>query len=323
RLPPDDEHDRQLLANVRPPGWVNPEPAGRYNLVVVGAGTAGLISAIGAAGLGAKVALIERELMGGDCLNVGCVPSKALIRAARAGSAVRRAGEFGIEVPGTARVEFAAVMERVRRLRASISPNDSAERYRAQGIGVFLGEGRFTGPDSIAVGEAVLKFKKAVIATGARAAHPDIPGLAEAGFLTNETVFALTQLPRRLGVIGAGPIGCELAQAFARFGAEGHLIWRGPQILPGEDRDAAERLGQALVRQGIELHMHARVSQVRRNEADKILELECNGKPRELAVDQILVGAGRAPNVEGLALENAGVQYDPRTGVLVDDYLRT
>lgn len=323
RLLPDDEHDRQLVANVRPPAWINPQPVGRYNLVVIGAGTAGLISAIGAAGLGARVALIERELMGGDCLNTGCVPSKALLRAARAAAAVRRAGGFGIEIPTGVRVDFAAAMERVRRLRATISRNDSAERYRAQGIDVFLGEGCFTGPDSVVVGATTLKFKKAVIATGARAAHPVVPGLAESGFLTNESVFALTELPRRMAVIGAGPVGCELAQAFARFGTEAHLLERGPQILPHEDRDAAERLKRTFAGEGLNLHLHARVARVRRDGAQKVLELECNGKPQELAVDEILVGTGRIPNIERLGLEAAGIKHDARAGIVVDDFLLT
>src|SRR5512139_555509 len=183
---PWDEHNRAWVANVHPPDWVNPEPAGRYNLVVIGAGTAGLVTAVGATSLGARVALIERELMGGDCLNVGCVPSKALIRAARAWADVRDAGDYGVAVPAGARVDFAAVMERVRRLRAGISKTDSARRYRDLGVDVFLGAGRFAGPDAIAVGGKTLHFKKAVIATGARASVPPAPGLGEAGYLTNE-----------------------------------------------------------------------------------------------------------------------------------------
>ncbi|MES1260807.1 MAG: FAD-dependent oxidoreductase, partial [Acidobacteriota bacterium] len=209
---PDDDFNRALVANVHPPDWINPTPAPRYNLVVLGAGTAGLITAIGAAGLGAKVALVERELMGGDCLNVGCVPSKALIRSARAFAAVRDAGAFRVNVPAGAQVNFGAVMERMRELRSLISANDSAERYRAQGVDVFLGSGGFIDTETAQVGDARLRFKRAVIATGARAGIPEIPGLAEAGFLTNETVFTLTELPRRLAVIGAGPVGCELAQ---------------------------------------------------------------------------------------------------------------
>jgi pyruvate/2-oxoglutarate dehydrogenase complex dihydrolipoamide dehydrogenase (E3) component len=311
------------VAHVHPPDWINPTPAGRYNLVVIGAGTAGLVSAIGAAGLGAKVALVERHLMGGDCLNVGCVPSKALIRASRACADVRRAGEFGVEVPAGTSVNFAGVMERMRRMRSSISPHDSAARCRSKGADVFLGEGRFTASDSLVVDNATLRFKKAVIATGARASVPEIPGLMETGFLTNETVFSLTELPRRIAVIGAGPIGCEMAQAFARFGAQVTIIERSAQIMPREDRDAAQCLQRALLREGLEVSLHSRVLRVTRNETEKIVSLECNGKPRELAVDEILVSAGRAPNVENLGLENAGVKFDTRAGVIVDDHLRT
>src|SRR5437660_1682567 len=171
-IQPDDEFNRALVQNVHPPDWVNPEPAGRYNLVVIGAGTAGLVSAAGAAGLGARVALVEKHLLGGDCLNVGCVPSKALLAAARAAAAVRRAGAFGVRVVGSVHVDFAAVMERMRRLRAALSPTDSAERFRGLGVDVFLGAGRFTGPDTVEVGGRTLRFGRAVIATGARAARP-------------------------------------------------------------------------------------------------------------------------------------------------------
>lgn len=323
RILPDDEHNRTLVANVHPPDWRNPTPSGRYNLVVIGAGTAGLITAIGAAGLGARVALIERGLMGGDCLNVGCVPSKALIRSARALSAVRDAGQFAVEPSAGARVDFAAAMERMRRLRASISPNDSAERYRAQGVDVFLGSARFQGGDTIQVGNEVLRFKKAVIATGARAACPEIAGLADVGYLTNESVFTLTELPRRLAVIGAGPIGCELAQAFARFGSQVTLLGSAPQILPREDRDAAALVEAALRRDGIELRLGCRVQRAERRGSDKVLHFEWNGSRHELAIDAILVGAGRAPNVDGLNLEGVGVDYDSKAGVHVDDRLRS
>ena len=221
---PDDVYNQALRRHVHPDGWANPEPKDRYNLVVIGAGTAGLVTAAGAAGIGAKVALIEKHLLGGDCLNYGCVPSKALIRAARAAADVRNSSAFGIEVPPGTGVNFPAVMERMRRLRSEISSHDSAARFRSLGVDVFLGVGRFTGRDSIGVDSATLRFRKAVIATGARAAAPSIPGLAEAGCLTNETVFSLTELPARLVVIGAGPIGCELAQTFARFGSEVFLV---------------------------------------------------------------------------------------------------
>src|SRR5687767_11335904 len=163
---PQDEHNRRLVANVHPPNWKNPAPAARYNLVVIGAGTAGLVAAAGAAGLGAKVALIERDRLGGDCLNVGCVPSKALLRSARAAAAVRDAGQFGVRVPAGVTVDFAAVMERVRRLRAAISPHDSAERFKRLGVDVYFGTARFTGPETVAVGDTRLTFRRAVIATG-------------------------------------------------------------------------------------------------------------------------------------------------------------
>src|SRR5437763_6197625 len=235
RLLPEDSFDQALIQNVHPPSWANPEPAPRYNLVVIGAGTAGLVAAAGAAGLGARVALVEREFMGGDCLNLGCVPSKALIAAARVAATVRNAKDYGVEVSVGTRVDFAAVMERMRRLRASLSPTDSAARFRSLGVDVFLGPGKFTGPDTVEVAGKTLRFRRAVIATGARASTLPIPGLADAGYLTNETVFSLTELPRRLAVIGAGPIGCELAQAFARFGSEVTVLEIAPQILPLED----------------------------------------------------------------------------------------
>jgi pyruvate/2-oxoglutarate dehydrogenase complex dihydrolipoamide dehydrogenase (E3) component len=320
---PWDEHNQRLVANVHPPDWMNPDPAPRYNLVVVGAGTAGLVTAIGAAGLGAKVALVERELMGGDCLNVGCVPSKALIRAARAWVDARDAGEFGVSVPPGARVDCPAVMERMRRLRARISPNDSAARCRSLGVDVFLGVGRLTGPETVEVEGKTLLFKRAVIATGARATAPPIPGLGDAGYLTNETVFTLTALPRRLAVIGAGPIGCELAQAFARFGSQVQVIEAMSHILPREDREAAERLERALVRDGVRFMCGRRIVAVERQGADKVLRLECEGAQHSVAVDEIFVGVGRTPNVDGLDLEGAGVEYDRQSGVKVNDRLQT
>ncbi len=188
-IDPWDEHNQKTVANVHPNDWVNPEPAGRYNLVVLGAGTAGLVSAIGATGLGAKVALIEKDLMGGDCLNVGCVPSKALIRSSRIAADARAAHTYGVNVPGGVAVDFPKVMARMRRLRTRISNNDSAHRFQSAGVDVFIGAGTFTGPDRIEVDGKTLRFSKAVIATGAHAAPPEIPGLKEAGYLTYESVF--------------------------------------------------------------------------------------------------------------------------------------
>ena len=318
----DDAYDQILINNVHPADWRNPDPAPRYNLVVIGAGTAGLVTAAGAAGLGAKVALIEKALTGGDCLNVGCVPSKALIRAARAFANVREAHRYGVEVPHGTTVNFPAVMERMRRLRAEMSSNDSVHRFRNLGVDVFLGEGRFASDDTIEVGGKILRFRKAVIATGARATGLPIPGLAEAGFLTNETVFTLTELPRRLAVIGAGPIGCELAQAFARFGAQVTLLEVAPQILIREDPDAAARVQQALEHDGVHLLLGCTIRSVAVHGGEKVLTVEQNGKTTTLSLDAILVGVGRAPNVEGLNLEAVGVQYD-KIGVKVNDRLQT
>ncbi|HVS08978.1 MAG TPA: FAD-dependent oxidoreductase, partial [Planctomycetota bacterium] len=323
QVQPLDEHNRELVGNVHPADWPAPEPARRYNLVVVGAGTAGLVAAAGAAGLGARVALVERDLLGGDCLNVGCVPSKALIRCARASVEVRDAADFGVRVPEGARPDFGLVMERMRKLRARISHHDSAARFRDLGIDVFFGEGRFTAPDALEVGGRTLRFARACIATGARAAHPSTPGLAEVGYLTNETVFSLTKLPRRLAVLGGGPIGCELAQAFARFGAEVTLLETAAQILIREDREAAAVVERTLAADGVRLVTAATIREVERGDGTKRIRLDAGGESRRLEVDEILVAVGRAPNVEGLGLETVGVAFDPKTGVRVDDRLRT
>lgn len=320
QLQPLDEHNSTLIANVHPTDWVNPEPADRYNMVVIGAGTAGLVTAAGAAGLGARVALIERHLMGGDCLNVGCVPSKALIRCARAASDVREAGTYGVTVPDGTRVDFPAVMERMRKLRAGISPHDSARRFRELGIDVFIGDARFTGSDRVEVDGKTLRFARACIATGARAAVLPIPGLSDVGYLTNETIFSLTELPARLVVIGAGPIGCEMAQTFARFGAAVTLLEAGPHILGREDPDAAERIEAAMRRDGVDVRCGVKIEAVHRDGSVSVLNLE---QGEALRADQILLGVGRAPNVEGMGLEAAGVLYDERAGVHVDDRLRS
>ncbi len=322
-IAPLDEHNLRLLANVRPDGWKNPTPAPRYNMVVIGAGTAGLVTAAGAAGLGAKVALIERDLMGGDCLSFGCVPSKALIASSRVAASARDAKRFGVIVPEGVRVDFPAVMARMRALRADLSKLDSAARFQSLGVDVFHGSARFTGRNSVEVDGATLRFARATIATGARAAAPPIPGLAEAGYLTNETVFSLTELPQRLRIIGAGPIGCELAQAFRRFGAEVTLLEVMPQILTREDRDAAKLIESALIRDGVRIVTNCKISRVEKRGAAKVLVTGSEAGREEIAADEILIGAGRAPNIEDLKLEAAGVESDRNTGIKVNDYLQT
>ena len=322
-MQPLDDHNRRLLDNVRPGGWKNPDPASCYNLVVIGAGTAGLVTAAGAAGLGAKVALVERGLFGGDCLNTGCVPSKGLLRAARAAHDARTAGEFGVACE-RASPDFGAAMARMRGLRVGISVHDSVARFTKElGVDVFLGEGSFTAPGILEVDGKRLRFRKAAICTGSRPAVPDAPGFREAGFLTNETIFELTALPPRIAVLGGGPIGCEMAQAFARMGSRVDLLVRGGQVLPREDADAAAIIQRSLERDGVTVRLNTGVRSVAGTGGEKVVALASNGATSGLAVDQILAAVGRLPNVDGLGLEKAGVAFDRRRGVVVDDRLRT
>lgn len=325
RVEPMDEWNQQLVDNVHPANWQNPIPNGRYNLVVIGAGTGGLITALIASSLGAKVALIERHLMGGDCLNVGCVPSKAVIRGAAIVHEARAASAFGMPAGAGDLGDFGEVMRRMREIRARISHEDSAERYSEEfGIDIFLGEARFAGPGKVVVGDQTLDYKKAVIASGARAVALPIPGLEEAGYLDNETVFALTERPRRLAVIGAGPIGCELAQSFRRLGSEVVILERMDQLLTREDPDAARIVQETMRREGVEMVFGCGIDQVEKRGEERVLSLSFDGAPkREIVVDEILVGAGRAPNVEGMGLEAVGVEFDGRAGIKVDDHLRT
>ncbi|MDP6977575.1 MAG: mercuric reductase [Myxococcota bacterium] len=335
-VPPMDAHNRKLVDNVHPAEWPNPEPAPSYNLVVIGGGTAGLVAAAGSAGLGARVALIERHLLGGDCLNSGCVPSKSLLRSAHAIADIRAAADVGVAVdPSGVKVDFGSVMERLREIRSRISKHDSATRFRDElGVDVFIGDGRFKSAGEIEVAGKTLKFKKAVIATGARPFVPQIPGLEGAGYHTNESIFGLTELPARIGIIGGGPIGCELAQSFACLGSKVTLIEQSHQFLVREDPDAADTLRAALERDGVDVALDTAVAAVEGSGEEKRMKLVRGGsaggeqsageQTREewIEVDAILVGAGRIPNVEDLGLEAAGIETD-RAGVVVDDQLRT
>jgi pyruvate/2-oxoglutarate dehydrogenase complex dihydrolipoamide dehydrogenase (E3) component len=321
---PSSESNQALLDNVHPHDWKNPQPASCYNLVVIGGGPAGLVTAAGAAGLGAKVALVERALLGGDCLNQGCVPSKCLIRSGRALHNARQASPLGVLGSTGLQADFSEVMTRMQKIRTGLSDHDSARRFSEElGVDVFLGQGRFAGPDRLLVGEQILTFKKAAICTGARAAAPPIPGLEEAGYLTNETVFSLNELPPRLAVFGAGPIGCELAQAFSRLGSKVTILEYGPRLLPREDQDAAAVVQETFAAEGIQLRFNVRTQKVERQGTERVITFEDNGHSSQLAVDQILVGIGRAPNIEGLDLEKAGVDFHPKAGVKVNDRLQT
>ena len=328
QLQPHDEHNQALGANVHPSDWTNPTPADTYHLVVIGAGTAGLVTAAGAAGLGARVALIERELMGGDCLNVGCVPSKGVITTARIAATVRDAGTFGVHVPEGAHTDFGKAMERMRRLRADISPADSAKRFSDLGVDVFFGAGKFEDNNTASVTRSdgtttQLKFKKAVIASGARASAPPIEGLDSVNYLTNETLFSLTELPKRFGIVGSGPIGSEMAQTFARFGSEVFLFEMGDHILTREDQDAAAIVQKEFINDGVNLMLNSKDMKVGPADDGKIrVSVVQNGQPADVVVDQLLIAVGRAPNTDGLNLEAVNVKYGKR-GVEVNDNLQT
>jgi pyruvate/2-oxoglutarate dehydrogenase complex dihydrolipoamide dehydrogenase (E3) component len=318
---PFDEYNRVLVQNAHPSDWQNPTPDGRYNLLVIGGGSAGLVAAVGAAGVGAKVALVEKHLLGGDCLNAGCVPSKTILRSAKAVGDIRRAADLGVHV-GEVTVDFPAVMERMRRIRADISHHDAATRFRDLGIDLYLGEGQFTGKNSFEVNGRSITFSKAVIATGSRAAFVPIPGLQETGYITNEGVFELTELPKRLAVIGAGPIGLEMGQAFARFGSKVAIFEITAVIGAQRDPEAIGLIRAALEADGIQFFLESQTQKIERVGDDKIITFTHEGQTKTLAVDEILLAAGRRPNSEGLNLEAAGVAYTKK-GVTVNDRLQT
>lgn len=320
---PQDAYERERMANVRPHTWSNPAPSTPYHLAVIGAGPAGLAAAKVARALGARVALIERDMLGGDSLNGGCIPSKTIIRTSQLYAEMRDARRYGAQVPCDITVDFPAVMERVRRIRTHLSGEDSAHRLANDGIDLFFGDARFSGPDTLMVKDEVLRFEKALIATGAYPMVPPIPGLAEAGYLTSENVFDLTELPRRLLVIGGGPLGCELAQAFCRLGSKTTIVQDMPLFLGKEERDAAQILSDAFARDGIEVRLNTMAVAVRVGNGEKQVDLVSDDYRNTIVVDAILTGIGHVPNVQQLGLEAAGVDYDLIDGIHVDDFLRT
>jgi pyruvate/2-oxoglutarate dehydrogenase complex dihydrolipoamide dehydrogenase (E3) component len=286
-----------------------------YDLVAIGGGTAGLVASGGAALLGARAALVERAYLGGDCLVTGCVPSKALIVAARVAHDARRAAEFGIRA-GPVEVDFPAVMDRVRRVRADVARHDGADEMRQRGVDVLFGTARFTGPRKLDLDGTPIRFRRAVICTGGRPDVPDVPGLRENG-LTSETVFGLTELPERLLVVGGGPVGCELAQAFARLGARVTILQRGNRLLPRDDPDAGALVAETFRAEGVDVRFGTVPTKIERDGSRLRAEVRGPGGDETFRADQVLIAAGRRPNVEGLNLEAAGVVADAG-GVRVD-----
>ncbi len=306
--------------NIFPSDWVNPHPKKEYDLLIVGGGPGGMTGAIAGNNLGATVALVEKEHLGGECLSFGCIPSKALLRASRVAQEIRGAKEFGLEVDGW-KVDFRAVMERVHASQEELSRQDRPENFKKKGIDIFLGPGHFVGPTQFEVKGQTITFKKAVIVTGTEPVSLNIPGLDRSDYLTNEEVFYITALPPRLGVIGGGPIGCELSQAFLRFGSKVTLITHGPNLLPRDDILASDRIKGVFEKEGMKIITRSNVIRVEKKGKEKYLYLDTAKEP--IVVDSILVGIGRKPVVEGLKLEKAGILFDPKKGIATDAYLQT
>ena len=290
-----------------------------YDIVAVGGGTAGLVSAAGGAYLGVRSAIIEKVALGGDCLWTGCVPSKALIASARLAHAMRHADELGLAASAPKHA-FAEVMRRMRAARGVVEHHDDPQRFRDMGVAVHFGSARFVAPDTVEVeGVGRIRSKRFVIATGALPWTPPIPGLADAGYLTHHTVFDTDELPSRLAVMGGGPIGLEMAQVFARLGSKVTVLEMMPRLLPREDEDIAERLRVLLEAEGIDIQLGAKVTAVEAEGSAKALVTDGGSR---FVVDEIFVATGRRPATEGLELERAGVRTE-KGAVVVDATLRT
>jgi pyruvate/2-oxoglutarate dehydrogenase complex dihydrolipoamide dehydrogenase (E3) component/uncharacterized membrane protein YdjX (TVP38/TMEM64 family) len=320
---------RRVLAGIQARRVYAPWPRPRRferNLVVIGAGSAGLVTAYIGAAVRAKVTLIERHRMGGDCLNTGCVPSKALIRSAKFLSHVRRAREFGMR-EAHADFDFAQVMERVQRVIRTVEPHDSVERYTGLGVEVLAGEARITSPWTVEVrspgATRTLTTRAIVIATGGRPAVPDVPGIEEVGYLTSDTVWGIRTLPPRLLVLGGGPIGCELAQCFARFGSRVTQLQRGPRLLPKEDPEIAEMLMARFRAEGIDLRMGHRPLRFERAGDEKALVAEHAGVEVRIGFDELLVAVGRSASTDDLGLEALGIPTTAAGTVEINEYLQT
>ena len=292
------------------------------NLLVIGAGSGGLVAALIAATVRAKVSLVERDKMGGDCLNTGCVPSKALIRSARIANYLRRSAEFGL-APVEVGVRFPEVMRRVQSVIARIEPHDSVQRFTGLGVNCIQGHARLVSPWEVEINGTVRSARNIVIASGARPLVPPVPGLEQLDYLTSDTLWELRDLPGQLLVMGAGPIGCELAQALQRLGTEVILVDMAPRILPREDAEVAALVEQALVEQGVRVLLDHRAVAFRQVDGRRVAEFDCAGTSRSLEFERLLVAVGRLANTGDMGLEALGVSLDPDRTIQVDEYLRT
>ncbi|HEY1615550.1 MAG TPA: mercuric reductase [Rhizomicrobium sp.] len=322
RTPRSKLHDEKtFLRRVRPDDWKNPVPRSAYDLAIIGAGPAGLAAAESAARLGFSVALIERNRMGGNSLNAGSIPSKAIIRTAHVYGMLRDADEFGAPMPSEPAIDFSKMIARMRRIRTRISEYHSVRELTEFGVDVFFGAARFANADMLFVDDLPVHFKKALIATGARPRASTIPSLDQAGYRTSASIFQMDALPKRLAVIGGGPLGCELAQAFCRLGSHVIIVQNDPKFLPREERDAAEILSRSMARDGVEIRLNTTVVGARRESGARVLETVNNEVTGEIQADEILLSIGRVPNVEELSLEAANVAFDADRGIKVDDFL--
>jgi pyruvate/2-oxoglutarate dehydrogenase complex dihydrolipoamide dehydrogenase (E3) component len=291
----------------------------RYDLVVLGGGTGGIVASLIAARVGARVALIERDRLGGDCLWTGCVPSKSLLAAAELAHRMRDADSVGL-APHEPEIDFGTVMAHVQRAIRTIEPQDSPERLRREGVHVIEGEGRFEAPGIIAAGGSWLRWRRAIVATGSSLALPPVEGLAEAAPLTTETVWQLRELPERLVVLGGGPSGCELGQAFARLGARVTVVELADRLLLKEEPRASRLIADRLCEDGIDVRVGSRATRV---EPGALTVERAAGETETIPFDRILVAAGRAPRTRDLGLERVGVEVGDSGAVIVDANLRT
>lgn len=294
----------------------------KFDLIIIGGGVAGLVSASGAAQLGARVALIEGKSLGGDCLRTGCVPTKRLVQSAKTASTLRRAREFGIDA-GDVQVDFQRVMETVRGVQSLIGKNDDPERFRGMGVEVIIGIGRFLDPNRFEVNGEVLYGKRFIISTGSSPVILPIQGLKETGALTNETALELARLPASVCILGAGPIGIEFAQIFARLGSKVTVVEKQGHILSREDTEVSDCLKKILEEEGIGFEMSSEVKKVEAEGGQKIIHINGLSGGRVIVADEVMSATGRSPNVDGLGLEAAGVEHDKRKGIKVDETLRT